>query len=135
MGRIFSSTSSGGRFVAIAGLALCALAGATPAPAATNWTINPSRTHIAFDIDAVAYPTTHGEFRKFEGKIAVDLADPAASRVAFHVVSASVDTGSSSFSDFVRGPAMLDVQRFPAIDFTSTNVAKLDDHRVRVTET
>ena len=112
-------------------IALCMLT-SVAAQAAANWTINPSRTHIAFDIDAVGYPRTHGEFHKFEGKIAVDLANAAASRVSFHVASASVDVGSSAFADFIRGPAMLDVQKFPAIDFASTKVEKLDEHRVRV---
>jgi polyisoprenoid-binding protein YceI len=101
--------------------------------AASNWASDPARTHIAFAIDAIAYPRTRGEFRKFDGSIVVDLESPARSRVTFHVQSKSVDVGSQAFSDYISSQALLDALRFPSIDFVSTSVEKLDDHRVRVT--
>ncbi|HEY1780751.1 MAG TPA: YceI family protein [Roseiarcus sp.] len=105
---------------------------ATPALAATNWRIDPSRTHIAFEIDAIGYPRTHGQFRQFTGRISVDLVHPEKSSVSFHVQSQSVDVGSSSFDDYLRSAAFLDSSRFPSIDFVSKSVAKLNDHTVRV---
>jgi polyisoprenoid-binding protein YceI len=123
-----------GRGAALAiGLALGALALSTPSRSASNWAIDPARTHTTFDIDAVAYPRTHGEFRKFAGTIAVDLEHPARSRVSFHVEAQSVDVGSASFNDYVRSAVLLDAPRFPTIDFASTSVEKLDERRVRVT--
>ena len=104
-----------------------------PALAAANWRIDPSRTHIAFAIDAVGYPRTHGQFLQFQGRISVDLDHPDKSSVAFHVQSQSVDVGSPSFDDYLRSVAFLDVARFPSIDFVSSSVAKVDDHTVRVT--
>lgn len=114
-------------------VAFSALPSAPGSLAASNWAIDPTRTHIAFAVDAVAYPKTHGEFRQFEGTIVIDLEHPAKSHVAFHVQSASVDVGSSSFNDYLRSQALLDASRFPTIDFSSTSVEKLDDHRVRLT--
>jgi hypothetical protein len=38
---------------------------------------------ISFVVDAVAFPRTHGEFRKFEGGIAVDFDHPERSRSSF----------------------------------------------------
>jgi polyisoprenoid-binding protein YceI len=107
---------------------------AAPAPtlAATNWKIDPSRTQIAFAIDAVGYPRTEGHFRRFEGRISVDFDKPEKSSVAFHVQSGSVDVGSSSFSDYLRSAAFLDADRFPSIDFVSTSVQRVNDHMVRV---
>jgi polyisoprenoid-binding protein YceI len=105
----------------------------TPAVASANWRIDPSRTHIAFAVDAVGYPRTHGQFRQFQGRISVDLDHPAKSSVAFHVQSQSVDVGSPSFDDYLRSVAFLDVARFPSIDFVSSSVEKVDDHTVRVT--
>jgi polyisoprenoid-binding protein YceI len=113
--------------------ALCFLAEAqTLAVAAANWRIDPARTHIAFTIDAVGYPRTEGRFRRFEGRISVDLERPDRSSVAFHVQSQSVDVGSPSFSDYVRSVAFLDAERFPSIDFVSNSVEKINDHMVRV---
>ena len=103
-----------------------------PAVAAANWRIDPARTHIAFAIDAVGYPRTHGQFRQFAGRISVDFEHPDKSRVSFHVESESVDVGSASFDDYLRSDAFLNSTRFPSIDFVSSSVAKVDDHTVRV---
>ncbi len=110
-------------------LALCGLASAW---AATRWTIDPARTRIAFAIEAAGYPKTKGEFRKFDGRIQVDLERPERSSVVFHVDAGSVDVGSPSFNDYIRSLAFLNAERFPSIDFVSRAVEKLDDHTVRV---
>ena len=120
-----------------AGLAWAALTlgilAQTQAPAAAaNWRIDPARTHIAFAIDAVGYPRTHGQFRQFAGRISVDFEHPDKSRVSFHVESESVDVGSASFDDYLRSDAFLNSTRFLSIDFVSSSVAKVDDHTVRV---
>jgi polyisoprenoid-binding protein YceI len=94
--------------------------------------IDPARTHIAFAIDAVGFPRTQGEFRRFEGRISVDFEHPGRSSVAFHVQSQSVDVGSSSFDDYLRSVAFLNAARYPTIDFVSNSVEKIDDHTVRV---
>jgi polyisoprenoid-binding protein YceI len=134
MSGFHSFSTFAGRAAALAfGLTLAALGSEGAARAASNWAIDPTRTHIAFDVDAVAYPRTHGEFRQFAGTIVVDLDHPARSRVSFRVQSGSVDVGSSSFNDYLRSQALLDASRFPTIEFASTSVEKLDDHRVRVT--
>ena len=117
---------------AILALGFLAPAGG-PADAAANWRIDPTRTHIAFAIDAVGYPRTHGQFDQFQGRISVDLDHPDRSNVTFHVQSRSVDVGSAPFDDYLRSAAFLDAARFPSIDFVSNSVAKLNDHTVRVT--
>jgi polyisoprenoid-binding protein YceI len=105
----------------------------TAAVASANWRIDPARTHIAFAIDAVGYPRTHGQFRQFTGRISVDLDRPDRSSVTFHVQSQSVDVGSPPFDDYLRSPAFLDAAHFPSIDFVSQSVEKVDDHTVRLT--
>ena len=87
-----------------------------PAVAAANWRIDPARTHIAFAIDAVGYPRTHGQFRQFAGRISVDFEHPERSSVSFQVQSQSVDVGSASFDDYLRSDAFLNSTRFPSRD-------------------
>src|SRR5271154_5062265 len=106
---------------------------ASPALAAANWRIDPARTHIAFAIDAVGYPRTHGQFRQFAGRVSVDLDHPDRSSVAFHVQSQSVDVGSQPFDDYLRSAAFLDAAQFSSIDFVSKSVERVDDRTVRVT--
>ena len=116
-----------------AALAVGVLAYAPPSFSSTaKWKIDPARTHIAFAIDAVGYPRTEGQFRRFDGRVSVDFDHPGKSSVAFHVQSQSVDVGSSSFGDYLRSGAFLDAERFPTIDFVSNSVEKVDDHTVRV---
>jgi len=102
------------------------------AQAAANWRIDPARTEIAFAIDAIGFPRTEGRFRRFEGRISVDLDHPERSSVAFRVQSGSVDVGSTSFNDYVRSAAFLDAERHPSIDFVSTSVKRIGDRAVRV---
>jgi polyisoprenoid-binding protein YceI len=124
-------SSTGG--VAV-GVLLFALLADAPSDASqrSNWTIDPTRTHISFSIDAIGYPRTEGEFRRFDGHIDVDFQHPARSRVSFEVDTASVDVGSPSFSDLLRGEAFLNTGRFKAIEFASTAVERIDDNDVRV---
>ena len=103
-----------------------------PAFAGDHWRIDPMRTQIAFAIDAVGYPRTEGRFHRFDGRISVDFERPERSAVAFHVLSASVDVGSPSFSDYVRSAAFLDADHHPSIDFVSTSVERIDERTVRV---
>jgi polyisoprenoid-binding protein YceI len=97
------------------------------------WRIDPARTHIGFAVDAVGFPRTQGEFHVFDGRLSIDFDRPAASRVAFTVRSDSIDVGSSSFDDALRGSNFLDAQRFPDIHFESTRVEKRDDSTIALT--
>jgi polyisoprenoid-binding protein YceI len=99
----------------------------------SNWAIDPSRTHISFSIDAIGYPRTQGEFRRFDGRLSVDFDHPAQSRVSFRVQSQSVDVGSASFSDYLRSDAFLNASHFSEIVFSSTAVEKIDENDIRVT--
>jgi polyisoprenoid-binding protein YceI len=97
------------------------------------WRIDPTHTHIGFVVDAVGFPRTQGEFRVFDGRLSIDFDRPAASRVAFTVRADSIEVGSSSFDDTLRGSNFLDAQRFPDIHFESTRVEKRDASTIDLT--
>ena len=100
--------------------------------AATATSIDPSRTKIEFEVDGVGWPRTKGRFTAFSGKIAVDLRRPEASNVSFRVGAKSIDVGSPSFDDYLRGDAFFDVAQFPEITFVSTAVEKVANNHARV---
>ena len=112
---------------------IAAVAGAAAAADRGAWRIDPTRTHIGFVIDAVGFPRTQGEFHAFNGRLSIDFDRPAASRVSFTVRSDSIEVGSSSFDDTLRGSNFLDAQRFPDIHFESTRVEKRDESTVELT--
>lgn len=97
------------------------------------WTVDPAHTHIGFVIDAAGWPQTHGRFTRFQGKIALDFDNPHASSVSFRVAANSVDAGSSSLDDYLRGNQFFNVASYPYISFVSTRVEKIDARHARVT--
>jgi len=117
--------------LAAAALSLCLLA--RPATCAQSWRIDEANTRIAFKIDAVGFPTTQGSFAHYSGRILIDFDRPAKSFTAFTVDSRSVNVGSPSFSDFVKSAALLNVDRYPTMSFTSTQVEKVDASTAQVT--
>lgn len=103
------------------------------AQARSNWTIDPAKTRIMFEVPAVGYSNTRGIFRSFDGRISVDFDRPSRSRVEFRVASGSVEMGSSGMTAYVRSPVLFNADKFPNISFRSTAVEKLDERTVRVT--
>jgi polyisoprenoid-binding protein YceI len=103
---------------------------ATPAQ---GWRIDEAQTSIGFTIDAVGFPTTHGRFAHYRGRLLIDFDRPAKSYTTFTVDAASLDVGSASFNDFVKSSVLLNVERFPTMSFASTQVEKVDAHTARVT--
>jgi polyisoprenoid-binding protein YceI len=97
-----------------------------------SWRIDEAQTSIAFKIDAVGFPTTHGHFGHYTGKILIDLDRPARSFTNFTVDAASVEVGAAAFNDFIKSAALLNVTRFPTMAFASTQVEKIDAHTARV---
>jgi polyisoprenoid-binding protein YceI len=97
------------------------------------FTVDPAHTRITFIVDAAGWPQTEGRFTNFQGKIAIDFDNPRASSVAFKVAADSVDTGSSSFDDFLRGEPFFNVAHYPYISFVSTHVEKAGARHAYVT--
>jgi polyisoprenoid-binding protein YceI len=121
------------RFAVMCALALLCCASAQTATRAQSWRIDEAQTWIGFKIDAVGFPTTHGHFAHYSGRVLIDFDRPGKSYTTFTVESGSVDVGSRSFNDFVKSAVLLDAERFPTMSFTSTQVEKVDAHTARVT--
>jgi len=119
------------RNLAIGLLLLILPSGAMARP--VRFAVIPARTHISFDIGAIGFPNTHGEFRSFKGTVVVDLDRPDRSNVVFSVDSSSVDTHSSDLDDYIEGASFLNARQFPTISFVSTSVEKIDERTVQVT--
>jgi polyisoprenoid-binding protein YceI len=120
------------RPIARISLALMLAASSKESLARPAWSIDPARTHILFSIDAIGYPKTTGEFKKFEGHIVIDLDDPRRSRVNFQVKADSVEVGSASLNEYLRSDVLLNASHFPDISFDSTSVEKIDKSHARV---
>jgi polyisoprenoid-binding protein YceI len=121
------------RILLVALTAFCWSLASLPALAANRWRIDETHTAIGFTINAVGFPTTHGHFNHFSGRIALDFQQPAKSFTSFVVDATSVELGSKSFDDFVKSPALLNTGKYPTLRFASTAVEKVDAHTARMT--
>ena len=63
-----------------------------------------------------------GRFRDFEGRIELDRAKPADSKVDVTIQAASIDTGSENRDKHLRTADFFDVEKYPTITFKSTKV-------------
>jgi polyisoprenoid-binding protein YceI len=94
-------------------LAIFACCASQVAESRSLWTVDPAHTSVTFVIDAVGWPQTKGQFTNFQGKIAIDFNNPRASSVSFKVAANSVDAGSDSLNDYLRGEPFFNVTRYP----------------------
>lgn len=74
-----------------------------------------------------------GLFKDYEGTIVYDKDNPAGSKVEFTVKAASIDTGNEDRDKHLRSADFFDVEKFPALTFTSTGVKGVDKDTVEVT--
>ncbi len=63
-----------------------------------------------------------GRFRDFEGRIELDRAKPADSKVEVTIQAASIDTANENRDKHLRSADFFDVEKYPTITFKSTKV-------------
>ena len=102
-------------------------AAATTSPARTRWAIDPSHSSIEFAVKHLMISTVKGHFRRFEGAIDFDEADPTNSRVELAIDPASIDTREPARDDDLRSANFFDVARYPEITFRSLRVVPIGE--------
>ncbi|EBA11386.1 YceI family protein [Roseobacter sp. CCS2] len=108
-------------FIATAAIAAATLT--TPAFAASeNYVLDASHSQIVFTYDHLGFSTTYGMFSGFEGEIAFDQEDPAASSVNVSFPVRTMFTGwEARFDHFMSGD-FFDAAEDEMVTFTSTAI-------------
>lgn len=109
-------------------LLLPALAAAEPAV----YKVDADHSGVSFSIRHFV-SNVSGRFRDFDGVIKYDRANPAASSVEFTVKAASIDTTNNDRDEHLRSKDFFEVQKFPTLTFTSTQVVAKDGTTLEVT--
>lgn len=91
----------------------------TPPPG--NYVIDLSHTHAGFAVKHFGLSKVKGEFTEVEGTIAI-AEDPTASVVNATIHAASFNSRDEGRDAHVKSADFLDVDNFPTLTFTSTNV-------------
>lgn len=90
-----------------------------------EWTLDLGHAHIGWEIDHFNVANTVGRFNDFDGTFMIDEADPSNSQITFTIQAASVDSNHLGRDNHIRHADYLNVEVFPEITFTSTDVQML----------
>ena len=105
---------------------------AAHAAQAATYSIDPAHTNVGFRIRHMGVAFVEGEFDTFEGTIAYDPADVAATRADVTVQTASVDTDVERRDDHLRTADFFEVETHPTMTFTSTGVQPTGQNTFRL---
>jgi polyisoprenoid-binding protein YceI len=94
-----------------------------PIPAAGILTIDPAHSSIGVHVRHLMIAKVTGRFRTFSGMIPVEP-DPEESWAEVSVDAASIDTADPQRDQHLRPADFLDAERFPTIEFRSTDLRR-----------
>ncbi len=98
-----------------------------------TYAIDPTHSRIGFVARHAMITKVRGSFDEYTGTGTYDPADPAASTVHIDIRTASVDTRNRDRDNHLRSPEFFDVDSFPTITFTSTEIVPTGDDRFAIT--
>ncbi len=119
------------RLAVFAAAATLFIAPALAAP--TEFEFDKSHTNISFTIDHFGFSKTDGRFAEWDGTLVIDQENPENSEVSVVIKTDSLDTFFPDRDTHLKSPDFFNVQQFPEITFSSTNVEKTGDDTLEVT--
>lgn len=118
----------------MASAAVAAATLTTPAFAASEtYVLDASHSQIVFSYNHLGYSTNYGMFSGFEGEIAFDQEDPAASSVSVSFPVRSMLTGWEARFDHFMGEDFFGAGEDEMVTFTSTAIEVTGDDTAMIT--
>ena len=87
-----------------------------------TYVIDAAHSRIGFSARYAMVTKVRGRFSQFEATARLDGDDPAASKVDVTIQAASFDTGEEMRDNHVKSADFLDVEKYPTVTFTSTDI-------------
>ena len=94
--------------------------------AAGTWAGDPVHSDISFKVRHMGVGRVRGTFALSSARLTIDDSGAPGARVSAVIDAASVRTGNEQRDQHVRSADFLDVEKYPAIEFTSTGVRDFD---------
>lgn len=98
---------------------------------ADSYTIDPTHTFPAFEIDHLGFSTQRGRFNLTQGKLMLDE-DKKTGSVDIIIDAASIDTGLAKLEEHLRAEDYFDVKRYPTLQFSGDKFRFIEDRLVAV---
>ena len=113
------------RFATSSALVLTLLAAAPAVAAPVTYAIDDMHSAAHFKVKHLMVSNVRGSFPALKGTVVYDAAHPEKSTVEATIDVASVDTGNAKRDGHLKSADFFDVEKFPAMTFRSTRVAKV----------
>lgn len=110
---------------------LAAQAACLAAHAAEFNALRVNQSQVSFVFKQMNVPI-EGSFKRFNGQIRFDPANPALARAAIDIELASIDAGSDEANDEVAGKLWFDSRTFPLARFVASSIKPLGSNRFDV---
>ncbi len=98
-----------------------------------DYTVDVAHTRIGVRARHAMVTTVRGAFTDFAGEARLEPGNPPASSVTLRIRTASIDTGNADRDAHLRSPDFLDVETYPEMVFSSTDVEEVDEGVYQVT--
>ena len=103
-----------------------------PQAAVTTWNIDPSHSVAEFKVKHMMISNVKGQFEKVQGALTLNEADITKSKVEASIDVSSVNTRDAQRDTHLKSPDFFDVDKFPALSFSSTRVTRAGDGELKV---
>lgn len=92
-----------------------------------TWAIDPAHSRLGFAAKHAMVTTVRGGFLEFDGTLVLDSDDPSRSTASVTVQAASFTSGNPQRDGHVTSADFLDVEHFPTLTFSATEVRRTGD--------
>ena len=118
---------------ALLSAAALALLSAPALAEAETYVLDPGHSQIVFSYNHLGFSTSTGMFSGFEGEIAFDQQNPAASSVTVAFPVRTMLTGWQARFDHLMGPDFFDAAEDETVSFASTAIEVTGETTARIT--
>jgi polyisoprenoid-binding protein YceI len=99
-----------------------------------TYEINPKNSSVLFKVRLLWTTNIEGCFcGGVSGRVSFDSDAPHESTVKLEIKTDTLNTGVAQLNNAIKGPAFLDVERFPLITFKNTSAQRVNDQQYTLT--
>jgi polyisoprenoid-binding protein YceI len=98
----------------------------------TKWIIDPDHSGAAFSVRHMMIANVRGQFCKVEGTVYFDPLDITNSSIELSIDASSIFTGIEKRDEHLKSADFFDVDKYPAITFTSTRIHSVNGNKAQV---
>lgn len=93
-----------------------------------KWNVDASHTSVGFSVRHMMISNVKGNFTSVEGTATGDPEDLTTAEINFKIDTSSINTNNEDRDNHLRSDDFFDVEKYPAITFSSTEIVKTGEN-------